>query len=86
MNRHSSTCACKCCETISDKEKELHVQISENSRREFLKRAGSLGLALGVGGGLIPVSASALNTHEGAMKHKEMVANGAVKQDKAKIQ
>ncbi len=85
MNRHSSTCACKCCETISDKEKELHVQISENSRREFLKRAGSLGLALGVGGGLIPVSASALNTHEGAMKHKEMIANGAVKQDKAKI-
>jgi len=85
MNLHSPTCACKSCETISDKERELHVQISENSRRDFLKKAGNLGLALGIGGGLIPVSASALNMHDGALKSKEMFANGAVKQDKAKI-
>ncbi|HRG10561.1 MAG TPA: bifunctional metallophosphatase/5'-nucleotidase, partial [Cyclobacteriaceae bacterium] len=41
--------------------------------------------ALGIGGGLIPVSASALNRDDGALKTKEMFANGAVKQDKAKI-
>lgn len=85
MNLHNSTCSCKNCETISIKEKELHVQISENSRRDFLKKAGSLGLALGVGGGLIPVSASALHSHDATLKSKEFFSNNAVKQDKAKV-
>ena len=85
MNLHNPTCSCKNCETISAKEKELHVQISENSRRDFLKRAGSLGLALGLGGGLIPVSASALHTVDATLKSKEFFSNRAVKQDKAKV-
>ncbi|MBN8652494.1 MAG: bifunctional metallophosphatase/5'-nucleotidase [Cytophagales bacterium] len=85
MNLHNPTCSCKNCETISAKEKELHVQISENSRRDFLKRAGSLGLALGVGGGLIPVSASALNTGDATLKSKEFFSNHAVKQNRAKV-
>ena len=85
MNLHNPTCSCKNCETISAKEKELHVQISENSRRDFLKKAGSLGLALGVGGGLIPVSASALHTGDATLKSKEFFSNRAVKQDKAKV-
>jgi sulfur-oxidizing protein SoxB len=85
MNLHNPTCSCKNCETISAKEKELHVQISENSRRDFLKRAGSLGLALGVGGGLIPVSASALHTGDATFKSNEFFSNRAVKQDKAKV-
>lgn len=85
MNLHTPACACKSCEAISDKEKELHVQISENSRRDFLKKAGNLGLALGIGGGLIPVSASALTTDDGDYRSKQMFRNGAVKQDKAKI-
>jgi sulfur-oxidizing protein SoxB len=85
MNLHNPTCSCKNCETISAKEKELHVQISENSRRDFLKKAGSLGLALGVGGGLIPVSASALHTVDATLKSNEFFSNHAVKQDKAKV-
>jgi sulfur-oxidizing protein SoxB len=85
MNLHNPTCSCKNCETISAKEKELHVQISENSRRDFLKKAGSLGLALGVGGGLIPVSASALHTGDATLKSNEFFSNRAVKQDKAKV-
>lgn len=85
MNAHNPTCSCKSCETISEKEKQLHVQISENSRRDFLKKASGLGLALGVGGGLIPVSASALHTNEGGVKSAEMHRSKTVKQKKATV-
>ena len=89
MNNHIITnCTCQSCqdEYVSQKEKELHVQISESSRREFLKKATGLGLALGVGGGLVsPLSASALTTEDGKLKSKEMFGNPAVKQGKASI-
>ena len=88
MPNHSIICTCQSChnEGVSQKEKELHVQISENSRREFLKKAAGFGLAIGVGGGLVsPLSASALSTEEGSLKSKEMFGNKAVKQGKASI-
>ncbi len=83
---HQSTCMCQACtETaISEKERELHVRLSESSRREFLKKATGMGLALGVGGGLItPLSASALSTGDSAYKSQSMQGNQAVKQGKA---
>jgi 2',3'-cyclic-nucleotide 2'-phosphodiesterase (5'-nucleotidase family) len=63
MTNHSARCTCQSCHTdsASEKEKELHLQLSESSRREFLKKATGLGLSLGIGGGLVsPISASAL--------------------------
>lgn len=87
MIDHINNCTCQSCdnEAVSKKEKELHVQLSENSRREFLKKATGFGLALGVGGGLIPLSASALSKDEGALQSKEMFSNAAVKQGKASV-
>ena len=87
MIDHINNCTCQSCdnEAVSKKEKELHVQLSENSRREFLKKATGFGLALGVGGGLIPLSASALSKDEGALKSKEMFSNAAVKEGKASV-
>lgn len=62
------------------------MKLSEASRREFLRKAGGLGLTLGIGGGLItPASASALNDGEGAHKSREMFSNRAVKRGKASI-
>ena len=61
---HHTTCGCSSCQpkSITDKEKELHISVSENSRRKFLKKASGMGLALGAGAGLIsPLAASALN-------------------------
>lgn len=87
MIAHINNCTCQSCdnEAVSKKEKELHVQLSENSRRKFLKKATGFGLALGVGGGLIPLSASALSKDEGALQSKEMFSNAAVKQGKASV-
>ena len=81
-------CACNSCQnqSISDKEKSLHIKLSETSRRDFLKKAGGLGFTLGLGGGLIsPLSASALNQQEGALKSQEMFSNTAVKKGKASV-
>jgi 2',3'-cyclic-nucleotide 2'-phosphodiesterase (5'-nucleotidase family) len=81
-------CNCSACnlQHITEKEKELHIQISENSRREFLKSAGKIGLGLGVGGGLIsPVAALALNNEDAAYKAIAMSENKAVKNGKAQI-
>jgi 2',3'-cyclic-nucleotide 2'-phosphodiesterase (5'-nucleotidase family) len=89
MNKHEhENCNCNTCshQQISKNEKELHIQISENSRREFLKNAGKLGLGLGIGGGFIcPVAASALNTEDTAHKAAAMGANKAVKKGKAQM-
>jgi hypothetical protein len=41
------------CQQLSEAEKKLHLEISQNSRREFFKNAGKLGLSIGIGGGLI---------------------------------
>ncbi len=86
MSNHQSSCGCDAChlEAISQKAKELHLEISENSRREFLRRATSFGLTLGIGGGLItPTSASALLTEDGSLKSQEMFNNKAVQHGKA---
>jgi 2',3'-cyclic-nucleotide 2'-phosphodiesterase (5'-nucleotidase family) len=85
---HQPDCSCTGCYTaaISEKEKQLHVQVADTTRREFLKKATGLGLSLGVGGGLIaPISASALHDGEGAMRHKEIMTNKAVKDGKAAV-
>lgn len=85
---HVAHCTCQTChsETILVREKELHVQLSEASRRDFLKKATGLGLALGIGGGMIsPISASALNDGDGALKSKKMFGNKAIKKNKASI-
>lgn len=85
---HRSTCTCQSCTdaVITEREKELHVQLSESSRREFLKKATGFGLALGVGGGLVsPLSASALSNEDSAYKSKSMQNNQAVKQGKVTV-
>jgi S-sulfosulfanyl-L-cysteine sulfohydrolase len=85
---HASQCTCYSChqEQVARKEKELHVEISASSRREFLKKASGFGLALGVGGGLVtPVAASALNDEAGRERSREMFSNQAVKKGKAQV-
>ena len=63
----------------------MHVQLSENSRRDFLKRSSRLGLGLGIGGGLIstPLAAAALNNEDAAYKAASMEKNKAVRDGKA---
>lgn len=63
----------------------MHVQLSENSRRDFLKRSSRLGLGLGIGGGLIstPMAAAALNNEDAAHKTASMEKNKAVRDGKA---
>lgn len=88
MSDHTTSCTCQSCQTqsITQKEKELHLKVSEASRREFLKKAGGLGLTLGIGAGLVtPTAASALNDGEGALRSREMFANKAVKKGKAQV-
>lgn len=84
---HTNNCSCNSCHAaaISKAEKEMHVELSENSRRDFLRRSTKLGLGLGIGGGLIglPVAASALNNEESAYKEKSMSNNKAVLDGKA---
>jgi S-sulfosulfanyl-L-cysteine sulfohydrolase len=85
---HLKNCNCESCqgEPISKQEKELHIQISDSSRREFLKKATGLGLSLGLGGGLIsPLAASALTIDDGKMKSREMFANKAVQRGEASV-
>ncbi len=86
-NEHED-CHCSVCihQHISEKEKELHVQISENNRRDFLKKAGKLGLGLGIGGGLIsPLAASALYMDDVAYKFADISKNKAVTGGKAQL-
>ncbi len=86
MFTHNTTCGCSSCkdDTISQKEKDLNISISENSRREFLKKASGMGLALGAGAGLIsPLAASALSNEDAAGVSKEMSNSSAVKSGKA---
>ena len=86
MPTHHNACGCSSCqrETVTKKEKELNISISENSRREFLKKASGMGLALGVGAGLIsPLAASALNNEDAALLSQEMANSQSVKTGKA---
>jgi 2',3'-cyclic-nucleotide 2'-phosphodiesterase (5'-nucleotidase family) len=83
---HIQNCSCSAChqEAISKAEKDLHVQLSENSRREFFRKSAKLGMGLGIGGGLIaPMAASALQGEESAYKTKNMEQNKAVRDGKA---
>ena len=84
---HINNCSCSGCQTeaLSKAEKEMHVRLSENSRRDFLRRSSRLGLGLGVGGGLIstPMAASALNNEDAAYKAASMSKNKAVRDGKA---
>jgi 2',3'-cyclic-nucleotide 2'-phosphodiesterase (5'-nucleotidase family) len=87
-NNTPASCTCNSCQpsAVTQAEVKYNVEISDNSRREFLKKAGGLGLALGVGGGLItPVAASALAGADDAAKSKEMRLNRAVLQGKAQV-
>ena len=84
---HTNNCSCNSCHaaSISKAEKEMHVELSENSRRDFLRKSTRLGLGLGIGGGLIgtPVAASALNNENAAYKENAMANNKAVREGKA---
>lgn len=86
---HSPSCSCAVCNdtVISHAEKELHIELSENSRREFIKKAGRFGLGLGIGGGLIttPLAASALNNDDASYKANSMQKNKAVLNGKASM-
>jgi 2',3'-cyclic-nucleotide 2'-phosphodiesterase (5'-nucleotidase family) len=86
-SQHITNCTCTGCQTeaLSKAEKEMHVQLSENSRRDFLRRSSRLGLGLGIGGGLIstPMAASALNNEDAAYKAASMSKNKAVRDGKA---
>lgn len=86
-SNHINNCSCSGCqsEALSKAEKEMHVQLSENSRRDFLRRSSRLGLGLGIGGGLVstPIAAAALNNEDAAYKAASMSNNKAVKDGKA---
>jgi S-sulfosulfanyl-L-cysteine sulfohydrolase len=86
---HSHSCSCAVCNdpAISHAEKELHIELSENSRREFIKKAGRFGLGLGIGGGLIttPLAAAALNNDDASYKANSMQKNKAVLNGKANM-
>lgn len=88
--QHLSQCSCQHCEEqrlLTAAEKKLHIEISENSRREFLRKAGRLGLSLGIGGGLIhqPLAAASLNNDDAAYKAASMAKNKAVQNGKASM-
>src|SRR5689334_11371365 len=87
MENHSTQCNCQsCADLVSEKEKERHVLSGESSRREFLRRASKVGLALGLGVELMnPIAASALAYEDGALKSKELHDNPAVKNGKAEL-
>jgi 2',3'-cyclic-nucleotide 2'-phosphodiesterase (5'-nucleotidase family) len=80
-------CNCLTCkqQELQEAEKELHLKISENSRRDFLRNAGRLGLGLGIGGGLLasPMAAAANKPDEGLSKLKEIERNKAILTGKA---
>ena len=86
---HSHQCSCAVCHDneISRAEKELHIEVSENSRREFIKKAGRFGLGIGIGGGLIttPLAAAALHDEDATYKANHMQRNKAVQNGKASM-
>ena len=79
-------CSCQSCQQLTEDEKKLHVNISENSRREFFRTAGKLGLGLGIGGGLIsPLAASALQSADAAYKARTMERSKMVQSGKVQL-
>src|SRR4030095_8310672 len=85
INLHEN-CSCLSCQQLSEAEKKLHLEISQNSRREFFKNAGKLGLGIGIGGGLIsPLAASALASDESAYKAQAIKKLKAVRNGKVQM-
>jgi S-sulfosulfanyl-L-cysteine sulfohydrolase len=84
---HSLQCSCANCHSreISEAEKELHIELSGNSRRDFIKKAGRFGLSLGIGGGLVsaPLAAAALHNNDAGYIANSMQQNKAVQNGKA---
>ena len=79
-------CDCRSCQQLSDAEKKLHLEISQNSRRDFFKNAGKLGLGVGIGGGLIsPLAASALESKESFYKALSFNKSNVVQKGRAEI-
>ncbi|HEU5165597.1 MAG TPA: bifunctional metallophosphatase/5'-nucleotidase [Chitinophagaceae bacterium] len=79
-------CSCFSCQQLSEAEKNLHLEISQNSRREFFKNAGKLGLGIGIGGGLIsPLAASALESDESVYKEQVIKKSKALQNGKVQI-
>ena len=79
-------CGCHTCQQLNEAEKKLHLSISENSRREFLRTAGKLGLGLGIGGGLItPLAAAAMHNDDSADKARSIENSRAVRNGKAQV-
>ena len=84
-NLHEN-CSCLSCQQLSEAEKKLYLEISQNNRREFFKNAGKLGLGLGIGGGLIsPLVASALRSEEPDYKAKGIKKSKAVQDGKVQM-
>ncbi|HEY5774005.1 MAG TPA: metallophosphoesterase, partial [Chitinophagaceae bacterium] len=84
-NLHEN-CSCNSCQQLSEAEKKLHLEISQNSRREFFKNAGKLGLGIGIGGGLIsPLTASALESDESAYKAQTINKSKGLQNGKAQM-
>jgi len=85
INLHEN-CSCLSCQQLSEAEKKLHLEISQNSRREFFKNAGKLGLGIGVGGGLIgPLAASALASDDSAYKEQAIKKSKSLQNGKVQI-
>ena len=84
MSRHPSECSCNSRENhnITDRERKLHLQHAEESRREFLKKTAGLVLGAGL---IAPMAVSALSKGEGDHRSREMMRNNAVKQGKATV-
>jgi len=81
-NLHEN-CSCNSCQQLSEAEKKLHLEISQNSRREFFKNAGKFGLGIGIGGGLIsPLAAAALESDESSYKAQTIKRSNAVQSGK----
>lgn len=85
-NHLHENCSCNDCRRLNEAEKKIHLEISQNSRREFVKSAARLGLSIGIGGGLIsPLAAAALHTDDSAYKSKQINQGRTVKIGKAQV-
>ncbi len=82
---HDTECSCHHCITNASPstQNEVHIKLRENSRRDFLKAAGGVGL--GLAGGMLPFSASALKNIDSSLQSREMFENKAVKEGKADV-
>ena len=79
-------CSCHSCQQLNEDERKLHLQISENSRRQFLKTASRLGLGLGIGGGLIsPLASLALHDDDSIYKGRSLERSQAVRNGKVQM-